>query len=130
VNLLDENFPDDQRQILARWRLPHRQVGREAAWFGAQDSDLVPLFHRLRWVTFFTLDEDFFKRSLCHGAYCLVWLDVPSDDAAEYLRRFLRHPRFRAHSHRLGVVARVHHGGIAFWEFGLAALQRVAWQDA
>jgi hypothetical protein len=128
VNLLDENFPDDQRRILIRWQLPHRQVGREVAWFGALDSDLVPLLHRLRAVTFFTLDKDFFKRRLCHRAYCLAWLDVPADDASEYLRRFLRHPRFDTQNQRLGIVARVRHDGIAVWQLGRPGLRRHGWQ--
>lgn len=128
MNLLDENFPDDQRGILVRWRLPHRQVGRDVAWFGAQDSDLVPLLHHLRGVTFFTLDEDFFKHRLCHRAYCLVWLDVLADDAAEYLRRFVRHPRFRTQNQRMSVVARVHHDGIVFWHLGGSGPQRLWWQ--
>jgi hypothetical protein len=33
------------------------------------------LLHRRRQVTFFTQDEDFFRRKFCHPAYGLVWLD-------------------------------------------------------
>jgi len=59
---------------------------------GIKDEDIIPLLHRLRWVTFFTQDEGFFQSALCHLAYCLVWLDVRADDAAYYTRLFLKHP--------------------------------------
>lgn len=127
MNWLDENFPDDQRAILVRWGIHHRRIGREVAWAGAQDSDLIPLLQSTSGVTFFTLDEDFFQRRFCHRAYCLVWLDVAADDAAEYVRRLLRDPRFRTRNQRLGAVIRAHHDGLACWRTGLADVQRLPW---
>ena len=40
MNLLDENFPEDQRPLLRKWRVPHRQIGRELAAFGVKDNDI------------------------------------------------------------------------------------------
>jgi hypothetical protein len=127
LNLLDENFPDDQRSLLRAWRIPFREIGGHAGHFGVKDDDILPLLHRQRQVTFFTQDEDFFRRQFCHPAYCLLWLDVRADDAAYYVRRFLRHPRFSTIASRLGVVARARHNGIHFWQRGLNPIQSAPW---
>ncbi|MCZ7638929.1 MAG: hypothetical protein M5U12_24485 [Verrucomicrobia bacterium] len=73
------------------------------------------------------LDEDFYDRRLCHRAYCLVWLDVPTCDAAEYVVRVLHHRRFRTQRQRMGTAVRVHHDGLCWWQLGVGELQRVAW---
>ena len=54
MNLLDENFPEDQLPPLKEWRIPFRQIGRDVARRGIKDLDIIPLLHRLRRVTFFT----------------------------------------------------------------------------
>jgi len=59
VNLLDENFPDDQALLLRAARVPVRRIGHEVARLGAKDSEIVPVLHRLRRVTFFTQDRGF-----------------------------------------------------------------------
>jgi len=127
LNLLDENFPKDQLPVLKGWRIPFRQIGHDLARFGVKDPDIVPLLHRHRGVTFFTLDWDFFDDALCHPGYGVVWLDVRADDAAYFTRRFLNHPRFNTQAQRMGVVARVHHEGVDFWKRCHGALQRVRW---
>jgi len=127
LNLLDENFPEDQALQLKECRISFRQIGRDVARLGIGDPEIIPLLHQLRWVTFFTLDRDFFHRRLCHPAYCQVWLDVRADDASHFVRQFLRHPSFESQQQRMGVVARAHADGIHFWRRGLPALQRVAW---
>ena len=127
MNLLDENFPQDQRPLLQEWRIPFRQIGREFALSGLQDQDIIPLLHRRHGTTFFTQDEDFFKEALRHAAYCLVFLDVRADDAAFFVRSLLRHPRFKTKANRMGIVARVHPDGIAFWQRNRPTLQRVGW---
>jgi len=58
-------------------------------------SEIIPLLHTLRRPTFFTRDHDFYKPDLCHPGYCLVFLDVAFDEAADFIRRFLRHAAFR-----------------------------------
>jgi hypothetical protein len=80
------------------------------------DENITSLLHRLKQPTFFTRDRDFFKRELCHTRYSLVWLDVTPEEAALYVRRYLRHPRFKSKTNRLWTIARVHHDGIHFWE--------------
>ena len=129
MNLLDENFPQDQRPLLQEWHIPFRQIGREFAFTGVQDPEIIPLLQRQRRVTFFTQDEDFFDASLCHADYCLVFLDVRADDAAYFVRRFLRHARFNTDAKRTGLVVRVHHDGIHFWQRKRAAIQRVGWAE-
>ena len=129
MNLLDENFPKDQLPLLKEWSIPLRCIGTDIARLGVKDPDIIPLLHRQRGVTFFTLDWDFFKATLCHPAYCLVWLDVRADDAAHFVRRFLKHPRFDTQAQRMGVVARVHPAGIDFWQRNRAGLQRARWVE-
>ena len=128
MNLLDENFPDDQGPRLRRWRIPFRQVGREVGRFGVKDDDLIRLLHQHRRITFFTQDLGFLQPSSCHAAYCLVCLDVLAHDTADYVRRFLRHPRSRTWSGRSGIVARVHHDGLQFWLKDRIS-QHVGWTD-
>ena len=127
MNLLDENFPEDQLPQLRAWRIPVRRIGRDCARLGVKDPDILPLLHRLGRVTFFTLDWDFYKAPLCHPAYCLVWLDVRADDAAHFVRCFLKHPLFKTQAKRMGAVVRVHHGGLLFWQREDRALQRTGW---
>ena len=127
VSLLDENFPEDQRPLLQEWRIPFRQIGREFSHSGVKDPDIISLLHRQRRVTFFTLDKDFFAWSLCHTTYGMAFLDVRADDAAHFVRRFPRHARFNSEAKRMGIVARVHHDGIHFWQRNRVALQSVGW---
>lgn len=127
MNLLDENFPDDQLSLLKHWRIRVRQIGTDVAQLGAKDTQIIPALHRVGSVTFFTQDEDFFDPALCHPAYCLVWLDVRADDAACYLRRFLKHKRFNTVAKRMGIVARAHHDGIHYWQRSGAALRSAVW---
>ena len=127
MNLLDENFPEDQCVVLRGWGIPFRQIGVHLSHRGAKDDDIIPLLHRQRHVTFFTQDEDFYLPQFCHPAYCLVWLDVRADDLAHYLRCFLLHPRFDTASGRMGIVARAHHDGVHFWQRKRVALQHVHW---
>ena len=76
MNLLDENIRQDQGEQLRKWRLKFRRVTHELTDPGVQDSDIIPLLHRTKRPTFFTHDRDYFKASLVHPSYCLVWLDV------------------------------------------------------
>jgi hypothetical protein len=129
VNLLDENIPLDQRDLLAGWGVPCRVIGQDIAKLSIGDDNIITMLHRLKQPTLFTRDEDFFKRDLCHAGYALVWLDLAPTEAAMFIRRFLRHSRFRTKAQRLGVVARAHHDGIQFWQRNRVALQRETWVD-
>ncbi len=89
MKLLDENIPRRQRLILAGWRIRFRELGEEVGYSGIKDGEIIPLLHSLRPVTFFTLDNDFYKRHLCHPNYCLVYLDIEENEVAAIVRRFL-----------------------------------------
>lgn len=127
MNLLDENFPEDQGPLLREWHVPFRQIGRDISRLGAKDSEIIPLMHQHRRITFFTQDRDFFKRNLVHLAYCLVLLDVRADDTAWFVRRFLRHPRFKSEAKRMGTVARVHYARIEFWKRNCIKVEHADW---
>ena len=71
MNLLDENIRHDQGQQLRRWTIPFRLLIRDLARSGIQDPDIIPLLHRARSPTFFTHDQDFFKRTLVHPVYLM-----------------------------------------------------------
>lgn len=121
--VLDENLPADQWQLLRKWRIRCRIVGSDVAASGATDENLIPVLHRLPQPTFFTLDRDFFRHDWRHANYSLVWLDVRRREAAE----FIRHPMFDTQVKRMGVVARVHDGGVIFWRVGTRSPQSVSW---
>ena len=125
--VLDENLPAAQQRLLRKWRMRFRCVGVEIATFGDDDENLIPHLHHLPRPTFFSLDRDFFRRDWAHAQYCLVWLNVPDDFAAEFIRRFLRQPAFDTQAKRMGVVARVYDSGVNFWRGGKRSPQSVSW---
>jgi hypothetical protein len=126
--VLDENLPAGQRLLLRRWRIRFRAIGGEVAFSGAKDENIIPALHRLPRATFFSLDRDFYRRELAHRGYCLVWLDVRSRHAAEFVRRYLRHPAFDTQAKRMGLVVRVHAGGVEYWRAGKGAPEAVPWK--
>jgi len=73
------------------------------------------------------LDRDFYRRDWAHASYGLVWLDVTDDRAAEFIRRFIKHPAFDTQAKRLGIVARVHSDGIVYWQLNQRSPKSVAW---
>jgi len=107
--LLDENIPDDQRVKLIRWHFPLKQIGFDVGVKGMDDREhILPMLHALGRPTFFTSDLDFYKTKFCHHRHCVVILRTHSDKAAEYIRRFLKHPDFDTHNKRKGWVVEVH----------------------
>jgi len=40
--ILDENFPESQRQLLRGWQVPIRQIGYEIDRKGMQDEEVIP----------------------------------------------------------------------------------------
>jgi hypothetical protein len=115
VNVLDEHIPEEQRVLLKSWRVPVRQIGYDLARKGLQDDEIIPLLHRLRHPTFFTLDFGFYHRNLCHKRYGLVCMDVHEDEAASFVRRLLRHPEFDTQAKRMGTVIRLSRKGLWVW---------------
>jgi len=88
---------------------------------------IIPLLHRLKRSTFFTLDHGFYRPMLRHQGYCLVFLDTWEDEAAEYIRRFLPHAAFRTQAQRMGKVVRVSHNGASYWQVNMKKVQALRW---
>ena len=101
--ILDENFPESQRQLLRGWHIPLRQIGYEVGRKGMQDEELLPFLRYRRRTTFFTLDQGFYRRQLCHVRYCLICVDVGQYAAAAFVRRLLRHRQFDTEAKRLAL---------------------------
>ena len=99
--VLDENLPADQRQLLRSWQIHFRVVGVDVGASGDDDDNLLPVLHHLPQPTFATLDRNFFRHDWAHAGYCLAWLDVRRREAAEFIRRFLRHPAFDTQAKRM-----------------------------
>ena len=115
MNIIDENIIDNQCQLLRKWRIPFRQIGYGVGRQGMQDMEIISLLHGLRNPTFFTRDDDFYDRNLCHSGYCLVYLGIRKDEAAIFLRRFIRHKKFDTLSKRMVSIIRVSHSGLSVW---------------
>jgi hypothetical protein len=127
VNVLDENIPLDQFEILRAAGIHCRVIGRDLSHLSADDEHITVLLHRLKQPTFLTRDEDFFRRDLCHPNYALFFWDIRPAESDDFIRRVLRHPRFRTKAQRMGIVARAHHDGISFWQRNRGGLQLATW---
>ena len=128
MNLLDENIPANQRELLIRRRVRVRQIGLDVGRSGMQDAEILPLLIRLRRPTFFTRDEDFFDRRLCHAKYSLVHWDVSRQEVALFVRRLLAHSNFNTQANRMGTVVRVSHTGLVVWRLHAETELRFTWQ--
>ena len=126
--ILDENFPESQRQLLKAWRVPVRQIGVEISRKGIQDDEIIPLLLRGRRSTLFTLDNDFYLRRLCHARYCLVCVDVAQYEAAAFVRRLLRHKDFDTETKRVAAVVRLSHAGVFLWRLHAEKEERLTWE--
>lgn len=115
MNVLDENIPDSQHDLLKGRRIPVRQIGRNLGRPGMKDADVIRLLHQVGRPTFFTLDGDFYKSRLRHDGYCLVHLAVEDNTVAKYVRRFLRHPLFKVKAKRLGCTIQASKAGLSVW---------------
>ena len=127
MNILDENILNDQRQLLRMRRITSRQIGDDAGRKGMQDEEIIPLLHRPDSPTFFTRDNDFYHRRLCHPRYCLVYLDVGRYEVAGFIRRLLCHREFDTKTKRMGTVIRVSHAGLAVWYLHAEKESRFDW---
>jgi hypothetical protein len=127
VNILDENIPRNQRELLISWRISIRQIGYDVGRKGIQDDEIIPLLHQLRRPTFFTRDSDFFNRKLCHQQYCLVYMDVDKYEAALFVRRLLRHSELNTQVNRMGAVIRVSHRGLVLYRHSTEQLINLSW---
>ncbi|MFZ5909674.1 MAG: hypothetical protein ACOYYU_06635 [Chloroflexota bacterium] len=128
MNILDENIPKDQRQLLESWRIAIRQIGVNVGSSGMKDKQIITFLQGIRRSTFFTRDDDFFKPQLCHARYSLVYLDVEKYEAAIFIRRFLKHPEFNTQAKRLGNVIRVSQAGLACWRIHVRDEIHLKWE--
>ena len=129
MNVLDENIPKPQRELLESWGVAVRQIGVSVGRKGMLDEEIIPLLHRLRHPAFFTRDVDFYERNLVHAKYCLVYLSVEKSEVASFVRRFLRHPDFKTQAKRVGKVVRVSRVGISIWQQRQLREQHIKWID-
>jgi len=125
--ILDENFPDSQRQLLKGWRVSFRQIAFEVGREGMKDDEIIPLLHGLNRPTFFTLDGDFFKPNLRHAQYCLIYLDVAQYESAAFVRRTLKHHDLNTRAKRMGKVIRASHPGLMIWAQHAEDRVQLAW---
>jgi hypothetical protein len=117
VIVLDHNIPEDQAEQLRRRRIHFRQVGFEVGrreWDDQQE--ILRFLHATKQITFFTRDLGFFRARWCHANYCLVVLNVPVLETADYIRKVLRHPEFKTRAKRNGKVLKVSTDRITLWE--------------
>lgn len=115
MNVLDENIIDNQRRQLMSWRMRIHQIGFEVGRKGMKDREIIPFLHQLKQPTFFTRDDDFYERKLCHAGYCLVYLDIRKEEVATFVRRILRQKSFKTKAKRMGKVIRASHVGLSVW---------------
>ncbi len=120
-------MPAGQRLLLRKWRVQFRVIGVDVAASGTTDENLIPVLHGLSRPTFFSLDRNFYRPGWAHPDYCLVCLDVRRREAAAFIRRFLRHPKFNTRMKRMGNVVRLHPGGIGYWRRAARGWQTVEW---
>ncbi len=128
MTLLDENIDVFVRRQLEKWRIRFRRIGAEVGRFGMDDrEEIIPLLHSLNLPTFFTRDQDFYNPWLRHPGYCLVYLQTKPEETARCIRRFLRHPKFRTKSQRMGNIVRIQEDGITAWQVGKGKAELFPW---
>ncbi len=128
MNVLDEHIPEEQRELLNSWNIPIHHIGYNVSRKGIQDETIIPLLHRLRHPTLFTLDFGFHRRELCHARYCLVCMDIYEDEVASFVRRFLRHPEFNTYAKRMGTVIRLSRKGLWVWRLRTEKQIQISWR--
>src|SRR5437868_745517 len=112
--VLDENIPEDQRQLLREWRIRFRVIGVDLGRSGTADENLIPLLRKLSGSTFFSLDKLFSRPAWLDSRYCLVWLDVRRGEVALFVKRLLRHRQLNTRSKRMGKIVRAIPTGFIF----------------
>jgi predicted nuclease of predicted toxin-antitoxin system len=127
VNVLDENIPRDQADLLRQWGVRFRTISHDLGYQGITDENIVPLLLRLKKPTLLTRDEDFWDRHLAHPRYAIVWIDVEVEETAFWIKRLLVHPLFRTTAQRLGKIVRVRPSGIEYWTKNAAVPSHLDW---
>ena len=104
MNIVDENIPASQRELLRSQGIHVRQIGYDIGSKGLKDDNIIPLLLRLRAPTFFTRDRGFYRPHLCHANYCLVVMEIDKDESAFFVRALLRHSLFNTQAKRMGQI--------------------------
>ncbi|HEV7671500.1 MAG TPA: hypothetical protein VGS22_23525 [Thermoanaerobaculia bacterium] len=125
--ILDENVPESQWQLLRSWRIRALLIGRDLSEKGIKDDRLTKFLREQNRPTFFTRDEGFYDRRLCHAGYCLVYLAVRPNESALFVRRLLRSPHFKVRAKRLGSVIRVSSAELQLWRLREAREITLPW---
>ena len=86
MNVLDENIPRDQADLLRQWGVRFRSISRDLGYQGIADENIVPLLLRLKKPTLLTRDEDFWERHLVPARYAAVWFDVEVEETAFWIK--------------------------------------------
>ncbi|MBI5361239.1 MAG: hypothetical protein HZA48_11735 [Planctomycetes bacterium] len=109
---MDENIPDDQRQLLYGRHIQSYQIGHEIGCKGMKDSEIIPFLLGLPAPTFFTRDKGFYNRRLCHSRFCIICLAVGQHEVADFVYRILKHSDLYTKAKRMGKVILATHAGI------------------
>ena len=129
MNLLDENIPENQRQLLQSWRISIRQIGYDVGRKGMKDDEIISFLQQNRSVTFFTRDLGFYDRRLSHRKYCLVCLATDKYEVAVFVRRLLRHKEFNTERKRMGLVIRASRAALSVWRLNSKKEAHIDWVD-
>lgn len=80
-------------------------------------------------MTFFTLDRGFCakRRAYAHQNFAAVFVDAPVERFPELVDRFLRHPAFRSHATRMGLVFKISERTIVYWRLSDQSQTEVSW---
>jgi hypothetical protein len=128
VIILDHNIPANQAQQLRLWKIHFRQIGFEVGrpeWDDQQE--ILRYLHTTKQATLFTRDLGFFRRRLCHSNYCIVVLTVPVAETARYIRRLMRHPKFKTRASRAAKVIKLSRGKMQMWQGKSRSLIGLPW---
>ncbi len=119
MNILDENILDKHLPLLKSWRIRVQKIGHDIGRKGMKDQNqVIPLLHSLRRPVLFTCDMGLYSAQLVHKKYCVVCIAARAREAADFIRRFLRHSAFNTKAKRMGNVVSVSEVGLRAWRLG------------
>jgi hypothetical protein len=122
VSVLDEQLQGvGLEEAIARWyRGRVCFIGALRPGSIVKDDGILHLLQSTRHPTFVTQDwTDFWQRVPAHRDFCIVCFTLPSGQAREIapvLRRLFRQPAFQTRAARMGKIARVSGGQVAYYQ--------------
>ena len=127
MNILDEHIPENQRQLLESWGFKCKQIGNEVGYKGILDKQIITILHRLQNPTFFTRDQHFYNRKLCHNNYCLCFLDIGKEEVSVFIRDFMKHKQYNMKAKRMGNVFKIKQSSIRLWKINNTEEIEINW---